>query len=239
MPKPYYSNGPSIKERSMTAVSILLLVGLFATAGAIMAFYFLKNPDILFSKKHKLAPSSATNHARLNGNDFFIPQYLVSKIERNAVRQVKKIRLTVPTDWVSGYSPIAFTTQNDLEDWLFATISPSVNAMPKKVWLRKIYRHYIAGPAAGHSSGLLRYRFLPDSPYGDTELFLDNLQNPTLFIRCELQASSLGARFCTRTLRINQKTSVDYRFTRANIAHWQKFHKTIEKLVKAIYRPSK
>lgn len=227
---------PTIKERSATAISVLLLVGLFAAAGAIMAYYFLKNPDILFSGKKTYRPSATVQHVRLSGENFFIPQYLIAKVERSALRKVKKIRLAFRLDWQPGASPTALTANSDMSEWIMASIAPGDPPPPKKTMLKKIYRLYVAGPAIAHSSGLLRYRFLPNSPYGEIELFVDDLESPKTLIRCELIASRLGARFCARTIAFKKNLLVDYHFTRASLGKWRQIDKTVHAVLQNIYK---
>jgi hypothetical protein len=234
----YYDNGPSIKERSMTAISVILLFGLFAAAGAVMAYYFLRNPDLLFQQSKNATPVKTAVHLKFRDMEFFIPKYLLLKVDRSALRKIKKIRLAVPQNWTPDHHASAFTAASDPADWVFATISKSHHHLSNRERLATIYRLYIAGPAIGHSSGLFRYHFRQDTPYYGTELFTDDLQKPTFFIRCELQSSSLGARLCSRQVQISARLTLQYRFARSQISNWQKIHKTITTLVKATGRRS-
>jgi len=219
----------------MTAISLLLLVGLFSAAGAIMAYYFLKNPDILFAGKSPANPTKTAIHLKFEGGEFLIPSYLLSKVRHSALREVKKISLTIPINWTPEHRAVTFNAKSDLSEWLLARIEKRTNPLSHKDWLSRIYRHYIAAPAISHSSGLLRYRFKPTSPYSSIELFTDSLQAPTLIIRCEMQNSTLGTRLCARQIKISSKTMVEYKFPRSEIDRWQKIHLTMQNLLAHIY----
>ena len=229
------SSAPSIKERSMTAISLLLLIGLFSTAGAIMAYYFLKNPDILFDHKTTTQPTKTAVHFKFEDGEFLIPSYLLGTVRRSVLRKVKKINMTIPINWTADQSAVSFGASSDLAEWLLARIEKRQSFLPQKEWLSKIYRHYIAAPAIRHSSGLLRYRFKSTSPYNSIELFTDDLQAPTLIIRCEMQSSTLGTRLCARQMIVSSRTVLEYKFSRSQIDQWQQIHKTMKALLASIY----
>ncbi len=227
---------PSIKERSVTALVLILMVGLFSTAGGILAYYFLRNPDLLLDAKNRKIPLATKNNIIVSSGQFIIADYLIRKVTRTPLRKVAKISLNIPVNWKQSDEPIRFRSTSDLEDWILADIEKTTNTLPLKKWLDDIYRLYIAGPAISHSSGLLHYRFKPQSPYETIELFTDNLQNPSFFIKCELQSSSLGARLCERTLVITPQIQIRYRFARLKLGDWHQIHQTIQNLVKSSFR---
>ncbi len=220
----------------MTALSLLLLVGLFSIAGGIMAFYFLKNPDILFADHTRQNPVKTPVHVRFEDGKFEIPDYLLVKVSRNALRSVKKINLVIPLNWLPDQAPVAFTRKSDMSEWLLASISKRTSFLSDRDRLNDIFRYYIAAPAATHSSGLLRYRFKPKSPYGSIELFTDDLQDPGFLIRCELQSSVHGTRLCSRQMPISSRLTMLYKFPRSQINQWQQVHKTIQNLLATIYK---
>ncbi len=236
MARQHLSKAPSIKERSMTAISLLLLIGLFSAAGAIMAYYFLKNPDILFARKTTQEPTKVATHLKFEDGEFFIPGYLLSKVKRTTLRRIIKISMTIPINWTPDQAPVLFDGSSDLSQWILAAVKQRQSLLSDRDRLTKIYRHYIAGPASSHSSGLYRYRFKSQSPYASIELFTDNLQNPTLIIRCEMQSSTLGTRLCTRQMPISSRLQIQYKFPRSQIDHWQQVHQTMQNLLKNIYR---
>lgn len=229
----------TIKERSMTAISLLLLVGLFSTAGAIMAYYFLKNPDIFFADKARKALIKTPVYLQLEDGKFAIPDYLVHKIGRTTLRKVNKINLIVPLNWRANQSPVAFTSTSDLSKWLLAGIEKPTSSLSGPDRLNKIFRHYIDTPAIAHTSGLYRYRFKAGSPYEGIELFIDNLQTPKIIIRCELESASRGTRLCNRQLPISSRLTMLYKFPRSQLKRWQQLHQTMQNLLASIYQRTK
>jgi len=219
----------------MTALSLVLLVGLFSTAGAVMAYYFLKNPDILFAGKSQPIPTKTTNHLKIEDGELLVPGYLLAKVNRTALRKVTKINLTIPLNWTPEQPATAFNGSSDTSKWIFAAVEHLESRLSNRDWLTKIYRHYIAAPASRHASGLYRYDFKPESPYANIALFTDNLQNPTVLITCESQTSTLGTRLCSRKMSISPRLTVQYKFPRAQLAQWQKTHQTMQALLREIF----
>ena len=201
-----------------------------------MAYYFLRNPDLLLDSKLRRTPLATQNSIKLANHQFLIQDYLIRKIKRTPLREIKIISLSIPNNWTPNSDPILLKSTSDLSDWILADLEKSQKNLPLKNWLDDIYRVYTDGPAISHASGLLRYRFKAQSPYGSIELFTDSLQNPTLFIRCELQSSTLGARYCQRTSNVTPQIQINYRFTRLNLKNWRTIHQTIEHLIKTIHR---
>jgi len=220
----------------MTALSLLLLIGLFSTAGAVMAYYFLKNPDLLLPGSAKAKPDKAAIHLTFQGGEFLIPGYLVSRIKRSPLRVVKKINLTIPLGWTVDNPARVFDDSSTSSQWIFATIDKPDSTLSLVKRLRKIYRHYITAPASRHHTGLYNYQFKASSPYSNLELFTDNLQSPTLFIRCEIRKSALGIKLCSRTITISDKLELRYSFTRSQLGNWQQVHQTMKRLLGTIYR---
>ncbi len=228
----------SIKERSITAITLLLLVGLVSTAGAIMSYYFLKNPDILFAEKTPATAVKKQLALQFEDGRFTIPGYLLRNVKRTPLRKVTKVNLVVPLNWSAGMKPQFFTSKSDLSEWMLVEIEKRRSFLPISDRLQKIYRFYVASPAVIHSSGLYRYRFKSGSPYDSIELFTDDLQNPGFIIRCEMQSSLHGTRLCYRQIPISSRLSILYKFPRSQINQWQQVHKTVQSLIANIYRRS-
>lgn len=222
----------------MTAISLLLLVGLFSAAGAIMAYYFLKNPDILFAGQSQKVPVKTPITLQLEDGKFAIPDYLIHKIGRTTLRKVRKINLIVPINWVATQAPVALTNKSDLSRWLLVGIEKRTSFLSHPDRLNKIFRHYIDAPALVHSSGLYHFDFKSGSPYEGIELFADNLKKPNIIIRCELESSSLGMRLCDRQIQISSRLTMLYKFPRSQMSQWRQIHKIMQNLLANIYQRS-
>ena len=204
-----------------------------------MAYYFLKNPDLLLDAKLGKAPLITKQTINVPSGQFSIQKYLIRKVQRTPLRKVIKISLNIPISWTRQSDPKRFRPNSDLDDWILADIEKRTDTLPLKQWLDDIYRLYISGPAISHNSGLLRYKFKADSPYETIELFTDNLQNPTFFIKCELESSSLGVRLCERSSLITPNIQIRYRFARLKLKQWRQIHQTVKSFVKSSFRPAR
>ena len=201
-----------------------------------MAYYFLKNPDLLLNSKMGGTPRATKTTIKVPSGTFSIQDYLIRDVQRTPLRKVVKISLTIPINWTLTSDPKRLQPNSALEEWILADIEKRTDTLSLKQWLSQIYRLYISGPATSHSSGLLRYRFKTNSPYETLELFTDNLQNPSFFIRCELEGSSLGARLCERSSMITPNIQIRYRFARLKLKQWRQIHQTIQNFVKSSYK---
>lgn len=224
----------------MTALSLLLLVGLFSAAGVIMAYYFLRNPDILAQKLKSNAGASnvsrTATHLVFEDGEFFIPAYTINKINRTGLRKISSLNLTIPLTWTPDLPPTRYDGRSDMSAWIIATIAKRESFLSNKDRLTRIFRFYIAGPATRHRSGLYQYRFKPASPYADIVVLTDDLANPNLLIRCELQSSSLGTRLCSRQIPISSRLVLTYKFSRANMSKWRQIHQTMQNFITQAYK---
>lgn len=201
-----------------------------------MAWYFLKNPDILFEGRKRAEPTNIPLNLKFEDGAFSIPEFLVRKVRRTALRKVKKISLVVPISWTPDQSAVSFTSKSDLSQWLLVEFDKRTSFLSDAERLNKIFRLYIAGPAIIHSSGLYRYRFKSGSPYDSIELFTDDLQAPKLIIRCEMQNALDGTRLCNRNTALSSRLSMIYKFPRSHINQWQQVHQTMETLQASIFK---
>ena len=217
----------TLKERSVTALSLLLLSGLIAAAGVIMGYYFIGNHDLLLTRGQPDTPGRERIQVTLSGRQFLVPAYMLVNVRRSALLRVKRIALQIPLPYTPGRDAVTLKDQPDMNSWVFAILERRAIGMTNRQWLDKIYRHYAAAPATIAQNGLYHYRFKARSPYGSIELFTDSLENPQFFIRCELLPSTFKIRFCERTMPLPSGLAVHYRFSRQHLDEWQKMHNTI------------
>lgn len=230
----HYSTDSTIKERSLTAIAFVLLIGLFSAVASVMAYYFLNNQDILFDTKAQDKPSTTLVRLHIGGNDFKVPVYLISDIKRTFLRKVKKISLAVPVSWSPTAEPQKFDGSADMSTWMLATIQQNQQTLSQREWLTEIYKYYAAGPASLHSSRLYRIGFKSDSAYSGIEVFTDDMKNPSLIIRCQLQQSAFGTRLCSRKILISPSVALTYKFPHMQIGKWQSHHTTMVEMLKSI-----
>lgn len=236
MISPYSRYEQNLKERSITAVALLLLAGLFTIAGGFVAWHYLRPAEVAPSSARNALSANKISHLKFNDADFYIPAWLITSLQRTTFRKIKQINLAIPIDWTTDMQPVKLGETSDLAQWILVNIKIRKSFVDDKKWLTTIYRQYISGPAIGHSSGLFRYRFKQDSPYSDLEIFTDDLQKPTFIIRCELLNTTLPARQCERRLPLDSRFTANYRFTRSQLANWKQIHQTVTSLMKSAYR---
>lgn len=236
MISPYSRYEQSLRERSMTAVALLVLAGLFAIAGSVVAWHYLR-PVTAGAKKFStpIQPDSLL-HLKFNDADFYLPAGLISSINRTTFRKVRQINLAIPLDWYRNRKIRKLTQTSNMSNWVLANIKVRKSFVGTKQWLGTIYRQYVSGPAQAHSSGLIRYGFKPDSPYADMEIFTDNLKKPGFIIRCELVKTTLPIRLCEQQIRLDSHFIISYRFARSHLTDWQKIHRTITTVMKGAYK---
>ena len=205
-----------------------------------MAYYFLKDPDLLFSDKLHKSPVKTVTSLNFEDSKLRIPAYLLAKVKRTALRKVTKINLTIPLDWTPDQTAQVFDDTSTASRWIFASMEKSSSQLSIRERLRKIYRHYIAAPAVGNAdTGLYNYQFKAHSPYAGFELFTDSLQSPTFLIRCEKQKSALGTRLCSREVAVSKQLVMTYQFPHTELIRWQKVHQTIQTLLKSVLKRKK
>lgn len=226
-----------IKERSITTIYTVFLGVVFIVAVTFMVYYFKGNPDILFSSKKSVRQPNKIVHLSFQDVDLLVPKYMLGKIQRSPLRRILSIRLHIPLQPVDGKTN--FIENADLDKWLLVTIEKSKSHFSQAKWLKEIYRIYFNGPAILHSSGLYLYKFRPDSPYNDMQLFVDDLNNPVNMIKCNLEASGLGYRMCESQSKISNKLSIFYRFPKQRLGAWRKNRETIDKFVASSIKPAR
>ena len=100
-----YPQGPSIRERSATALALALLLALIAAIGGVLAYYFLLNPDVLVSGGKQPEVVLKTRIVTFADARFEFPGHTYNKTRRNGIGRKVGIRLLVPTDWSKTNTP--------------------------------------------------------------------------------------------------------------------------------------
>jgi hypothetical protein len=223
------------RERSVGYLSLFVSAVFVILAGMIIAFYFIPDPALLFSGT-KAAKDGLVDVA-LEDMEFRLPERHVERIGRGLLRGANQIDLRLP--WPYEPKSLAAEPQSpdDVRAFVLVSILPRGDQITPEERFEPIYKVYFS-ENAHDASGLMNYRFKPDSPYADSELFVDEKALPQAVIRCDLKASVLGPILCERITRLGDKLVLRVRFARTRLAEWQAIYETASGIANAaIKRP--
>jgi hypothetical protein len=227
-----------IRERSIGLFVLLFLVGFVIISGAILAFYFIPNPDLLFASEDDRRPGNRLVQISMLGSEFYVPQSILRRVKRRVFGSVEQIDIQIPWPYdqlavISG--TIKDTT--DLRDWVLITIVPRPDRLPPDERYATVDKYYFAGPPSEGPGNLLKYDFLPDSPYRDLQLFVDERPgSKPAAIRCDLKASSLGPILCEREMPITSGLTARIRFARGHLENWRNIEQIAANVIQALLR---
>jgi hypothetical protein len=228
------------RERSLALVVIFFLAAFMIFSGAILAYYFMPNPDALFASGSDERPRNRLVQISFAGEEFHVPTSILKRVKRPMFGSVEQIDVQIPWPYdhlavISGTVP----ETSDIRDWVLITLVPKTDRRPPDERFSTVDQHYFAGPPVQHASGLRRYDYKPDSPYRDLQLFVDESRpgHPAV-IRCDLKASSLGPILCERELRLSAGITARVRFARTHLEDWRDIEKVAQSVIRALLRRS-
>lgn len=228
-----------MRERSVGVLVLVAIASFVAVAGTIFAYYFLPNPDLLLGKGDNDPRTRELTHVALEDVELLIPSNLVARVKRRALGGVRQVDMEIPWpfDPNAVISPPELVT--DHTNQLILTFMPTPSQLTAVERFSGIYRPYITHRPTKAQAGLSRYAFSTSSPYADIEYYVGNIGSTTLYIKCELRASSLGPKLCSNTIQASPKTSLRYRFARDHLAHWREIDHTARQLLLQLTHNSK
>lgn len=219
------------KERSVGVLVLLAIASFVAVAGTIFAYYFLPNPDLLLGKGDNDRRTQRLMHVALEDVELLIPSNLVARVKKRTLGGVRQVDMEIP--W--PFDPTVRTPPpeevTDRTNQLILTFMPTPAELTAPERFQGIYRPYIAPGPTKMQAGLERYSFSTNSPYADIEYYVGRIGSSTIYIKCELRASSLGPQLCGHTLKSSPRTSLRYRFARRHLAQWREIDHTARQLL--------
>jgi hypothetical protein len=227
-----------IRERSLGLFVFCFLVGFVLFAGAILAYYFIPNPDLLFSSKQQdTRPRNRLVQISMVDTVFYVPVSLLRRVKRRMLGTVEQIDVQIPWPY-DHLAVISGTVEDtaDLDDWVLITFIRRPNRVSPDERFPTADRYYFAGPPS-QVHGMLRYDYRPDSPYRDLQLYVDSrTESKPAVIRCDLRASSLGPKLCERELAITPAIAARIRFARKHIEDWRRIERIAASVTRALMR---
>jgi hypothetical protein len=230
-----------IRERSIGLLVFGFLIVFVTFAGAILAYYFIPNPDLLFASNKQddnSVPRNRLVQISMLDSAFFVPLSILKRVKRRVFGTVDQIDVQIPWPY-DHLAVISGTIEDtaDFGDWVLITLQPRPDRVPFDQRFLTVDKYYLAGPSAKTRHGLLKYDYKPGSPYGDLQLFVDNRvgKNPAV-IRCDLKASSLGPILCEREIPVTRAISARIRFARTHLDEWQSIEGISTNVIQALMR---
>jgi hypothetical protein len=228
-----------IRERSIGLFLFCFLVGFVTFAGAILAYYFLPNPDLLFaSSKQNSPPRNRLVQISMADSVFYVPVSILKRVKRRVFGTVEQIDVQIPWPY-DHLAVISGTVEDtaDFGDWVLITLMPRPDRVAPDQRFSTVDKYYLAAPPSRTASGLLKYDYKPNSPYQDLQLFVDTRAGRNLaVIRCDLKASSLGPILCERELSISDAITARIRFARTHLEDWQQIERIAANIIRALLR---
>jgi hypothetical protein len=221
------------RRRSLAYLMLFVCVIFVTLAGMILAFYFIPDPGLLFggAKDEK----NGLVDVALEDMEFRLPARLLERVSRGLLSGARQIDLRLPWPYVENFAA-APRTPDDAGDSILVSILPREAQITPEERFEPIYKVYFAN-SARDASGLMSYRFKPDAPYADSELFVDDRVLPRAVVRCDLKPSVLGPVLCERITRIGEKLFLRVRFARTHLAEWRAIYETAAAIVNGAIKP--
>ncbi len=229
----------SLKQRSIWVIMSIMLIGFIASAGTIMAYYFLPNQDLLFGERKSAGSMDKLIHVEYNGDEYIIPEPFVRHVERTVIGGVKRIEVRVPWPYWSGdRKPIFADALNRLSGSLFISFEPRPDDLAPEERISRVYYRYFSGPPEATADGTERYTFRSKSPFPFAELYKGTLDGRPVIIRCEPGSERSGPSLCESEIPLNQTTMARYRFHRRHLPEWRGLDNTARELISTFRQPA-
>ncbi|MEM8689139.1 MAG: hypothetical protein AAGF81_17555 [Pseudomonadota bacterium] len=229
----------SLKQRSIWVIMSIMLIGFIASAGTIMAYYFLPNQDLLFGERKSAGSMDKLIHVDYNQDEYIIPEPFVRNVERTVIGGVKRIEVRVPWPYWSGdRKPIFADALNRLAGSLFISFEPRPDDLTPEERVARVYFRYFAGQPAATAEGTERFTFRSNSPFPFAELYKGTLDGRPVIIRCEPGSERSGPSLCESEIPLNKTTMARYRFHRRHLPEWRALDKTARELISTFRQPA-
>jgi hypothetical protein len=206
--------------------AILLLSGLF------LGWYLRPGP------RSQVAPSAQSGLVRLglHGVSFAIPANYIESAKARAGGDVESVTLvTLFPSW-QGYSQgqaQLFSGNAPDSSLIRLSLRGDSNSLDARDRLDRIYRPQFANPQGEPGQfGLTRYGFVPESGYGNEDLFVAENEKSLVLLLCEQPSAEFPSPSCLAIDRpLASDVSYSYRFKRAYLGRWQELATGVDRLI--------
>jgi len=204
--------------------AILLLCALF------LGWYLRPGP------KSQIVPQSGLVRLSLHGVPFAVPaNYLENTRARTGGEMDSVTLVTLFSSW-RGYSEgqaRLFGGNAPDSPLIRLSLRGDASNLDARERLNRIYRPHIANPGGEQGPfGLVRYDFVPDSGYGDDDLFAGENEKGLMLFLCERASSEFPSPNCLAIDRqLTPDLSYTYRFKRAYLGRWREIAAGVDSLI--------
>jgi hypothetical protein len=222
------------RSAAMLFVSVLMVLVLFA--GALIAYYFIPNPSLLFARQAG-ETSRVTIEVVIAETPLIIPERYVARVDRQLFGSAQRVDLILPWPFdpkLEGTLPASTAPDNTI----VLTLRPLTSGKLPDDRLAEIYPVYVESKAKAEGD-LTRHTFRPDSPYADSELYVDETARPPLVIRCDLKPPAIGPLLCNRQAKLTSAIELRVRFAKHELADWRRIWTATESLAQSLIRKEK
>lgn len=233
-----FTSRANVREGSLLVPVVMTLSVLVVLASAILAFYFFPSPELLLPRRDEAGSGQRLVHIALSDGELVVPVGAVARIKRRTLGSVAQVDLQVPWPYDVKRLPDSPEQARDLKDWIILTFEPRDKLIAPDERFAKIYKVYFDGEPLPGPAGLKRYRFKPNSPYADLELFVSSDPNQPALIRCDLKPSSLGPILCEARVPVSDATMMRYRFAQTHLDQWRQIDALSRALLVEFFRPA-
>jgi len=233
-----FTSRANVRESSLLVPVVMTLSVLVVLASAILAFYFFPSPELLLPHHDEPGNGRRLVHIAMDDGELVVPAGVVARIKRRTLGSVKKVDLQVPWPYDVNRLPNSPEQARDLKDWVILTFEPRDKLIAPAERFQKIYKVYFDGEPVPGPAGLKRYRFKPNSPYADLELFVSSDPNQPALIRCDLKPSSLGPILCEARVPVSDATMMRYRFAETHLDQWRQIDALSRALLVEFFHPA-
>ena len=206
--------------------AILLLSGLF------LGWYLRPGP------KSQIAPTGQSSlvELRLHGTPLAVPANYIEDARARAGGDMEALTLVALFPSWQGYSESQarlFSSNAPDSAAIRLSLRGDANGLNARERLERIYRPSLAN-AVGEQGpfGLTQYSFVPDSGYGDDDLFAGETKNGLMLFLCERPSAQFPSANCLAIDRqLTPELSYSYRFKRAWLGRWQEIATGVDRLI--------
>jgi hypothetical protein len=173
---------------------------------------------------------------RLHGTSFAVPANYIENAKARAGGDMEALTLVALFPSWQGYSEgraRLFSSNAPDSPVIRLSLRGDANGLNARERLERIYRPSLAN-AVGEQGpfGLTQYSFVPDSGYGDDDLFAGENKNGLMLLLCERPSPQFPSPNCLAIdRRLTPEISYSYRFKRAYLGRWQEIATGVAALI--------
>jgi hypothetical protein len=227
----------TVKQRSGWLIPLAVFVVTAVLSALFLLFYLAPTPTS-FIEEHQ-SPTSRTDsvHTSIGGLSLDIPaNYLLYASARQGGER-KQVELFAKFPDFHGYSDWesqSFSGNSPDSPIIYMLIRNEPFNLSEEERLKRIYLGYVADPQGKRGPfGLTQFSFRDDSGYRREDLFVGEVRNRPIVMRCVRYSPEVPSPSCLRDVRLSSTVVLSYRFKRAHLASWNEIADGVGGLIRS------